>query len=81
MLKIKGTELRQEISSLTRRALGPHAQPFLPEALEEGHNDAPVGPPDAASVTPTYLNLRKLSIYGGSNEIQKNIIAKMILQL
>ncbi|MDP9162928.1 MAG: acyl-CoA dehydrogenase family protein [Pseudomonadota bacterium] len=81
MLKIKGTELRQEISSLTRRALGPHAQPFLPESLEDGHNDNPVGPPDAAAVTPTYLNLRKLSIYGGSNEIQKNIISKMILQL
>ncbi len=81
MLKIKGTELRQEISSLARRALGPHAQPFLPEALEEGYNGEPVGPPDAAAVTPQYLNLRKLSIYGGSNEIQKNIIAKMILQL
>ncbi|MEO6248080.1 MAG: acyl-CoA dehydrogenase family protein [Sphingomicrobium sp.] len=81
MLKIKGTELRQEISALTRRALGVHAQPFLPESLEEGHNDQQVGPPDAAAVTPIYLNLRKLSIYGGSNEIQKNIIAKMILQL
>jgi alkylation response protein AidB-like acyl-CoA dehydrogenase len=81
MLKIKGTELRQEISALTRRALGPHAQPFLPEALEEGYNGEPVGPPGAAAITPQYLNLRKLSIYGGSNEIQKNIIAKMILQL
>ena len=81
MLKIKGTELRQDISALTRRALGPHAQPFLPESLEEGYNGAPIGPPGAAAVTPQYLNLRKLSIFGGSNEIQKNIIAKMILQL
>ena len=81
MLKIKGTELRQEISALTRRALGPHAQPFMPEALEEGFNGEEVGPEGAAAVTPQYFNLRKLSIFGGSNEIQKNIISKMILQL
>ncbi|WP_370516027.1 acyl-CoA dehydrogenase family protein [Novosphingobium sp. Gsoil 351] len=81
MLKIKGTELRQEISALTRRALGPHAQPFMPEALEEGFNGEAVGPEGAAAVTPQYFNLRKLSIFGGSNEIQKNIISKMILQL
>ncbi|HEX8382016.1 MAG TPA: acyl-CoA dehydrogenase family protein [Sphingomonas sp.] len=81
MLKVKGTELRQEISAIARRALGPFAQPFLPEALEDGFNGEPVGPPDAAAVTPHYLNLRKLSIFGGSNEIQKNIISKMILQL
>ena len=81
MLKIKGTELRQEISALTRRALGPHAQPFMPESMEDGFNGELVGPPGAAAVTPQYLNLRKLSIFGGSNEIQKNIISKMILQL
>ena len=81
MLKIKGTELRQEISALTRRALGPHAQPFMPEALDEGFNGEAVGPEGAAAVTPQYFNLRKLSIFGGSNEIQKNIISKMILQL
>jgi alkylation response protein AidB-like acyl-CoA dehydrogenase len=81
MLKIKGTELRQEIASLTRRALGPNALPFMPEALEEGYNGEEVGPEGASAVTPQYFNLRKLSIFGGSNEIQKNIISKMILQL
>ena len=81
MLKIKGTELRQEISALTRRALGPHAQPFMPEALDEGFNGEAVGPEGATAVAPQYFNLRKLSIFGGSNEIQKNIISKMILQL
>jgi alkylation response protein AidB-like acyl-CoA dehydrogenase len=81
MLKIRGTEIRQEISSLTRRAIGPYAQPFLPEALEDGHNEEPVGPDYAAPITPTYLNLRKLTIFGGSNEIQKNIITKAILDL
>ena len=53
-------------------------KPTVPEALEEGANDVP---DEAASVTAHYLNLRKLSIFGGSNEIQKNIISKMILQL
>ena len=81
MLKVKGTEIRQEISALTRRAIGPYAQPFLPEAIEDGSNAEPVGPDYAGSVTPTYLNLRKLTIFGGSNEIQKNIISKAILDL
>jgi alkylation response protein AidB-like acyl-CoA dehydrogenase len=81
LLKVKGTELRQEISALARRALGPHAQPFMPETLADGFQGETVGPQDAAAVTPQYLNLRKLTIFGGSNEIQKNIISKMILEL
>jgi alkylation response protein AidB-like acyl-CoA dehydrogenase len=81
MLKIRGTEIRQEISSLMRRAMGVYAQPFVEEALEEGYDEAPVGPPEAASAAPLYFNNRKLSIFGGSNEIQKNIISKMILGL
>ncbi|MBN3846906.1 pimeloyl-CoA dehydrogenase large subunit [Paraburkholderia sp. Ac-20342] len=81
MLKIRGTEIRQEISSLTRRAMGAYAQPFVEEALHEGFDGVPVGPDEAASAAALYLNNRKLSIFGGSNEIQKNIIAKMILGL
>jgi alkylation response protein AidB-like acyl-CoA dehydrogenase len=81
MLKIRGTEIRQEITSLTRRALGPYAQPFITEALDEGFNGPPVGPDYAAPLTADYLNNRKLSIYGGSNEIQREIIAKAILEL
>ena len=81
MLKIRGTEIRQEISSLMRRAMGPYAQPFVAEALEEGFEGAPVGPAGAASAAVQYFNNRKLSIFGGSNEIQKNIIAKMMLGL
>jgi alkylation response protein AidB-like acyl-CoA dehydrogenase len=49
--------------------------------LDDGHNEQPIGPPEAPSVTPTYLNLRKLTIFGGSNEIQRNIISKAILRL
>jgi alkylation response protein AidB-like acyl-CoA dehydrogenase len=81
MLKIRGTEIRQEITSLTRRAMGPYAQPFIPEAFEEGREYEPVGPPEAAPAAAQYFNNRKLSIFGGSNEIQRNIISKMILGL
>ena len=81
MLKIRGTEIRQEISSLMRRAMGPYAQPFIEEALHDGYDEAPVGPEEAASAAARYFNNRKLSIFGGSNEIQKNIISKMILGL
>ncbi len=81
MLKIRGTEIRQEISSLTRRAMGPYAQPFRPEAMHGIDAAEPVGPPEAATAAAQYFNNRKLSIFGGSNEIQKNIISKMILGL
>jgi alkylation response protein AidB-like acyl-CoA dehydrogenase len=81
MLKIRGTEIRQEISSLTRRAMGAYAQPFVEEALHDGFDGIPVGPDEAASAAAQYFNNRKLSIFGGSNEIQKNIISKMILGL
>jgi alkylation response protein AidB-like acyl-CoA dehydrogenase len=81
MLKIRGTQIRQELSSLIRRAMGPYAQPFVEEALEGGHDGEPIGPADAASAAASYFNNRKLSIFGGSNEIQRNIIAKAILGL
>ena len=81
LLKIKGTEIRQEITDLLRRALGPYAAPFVPEALDEGYNEPPIGPEDANLVASQYFNMRKVSIYGGSNEIQKNIVAKMMLGL
>jgi alkylation response protein AidB-like acyl-CoA dehydrogenase len=71
MLKIRGTEIRQEISSLMRRAMGPYAQQFI----EEDSDD------EASTAAAQYFNNRKLSIFGGSNEIQKNIIAKMMLGL
>lgn len=81
MLKIKGTEIRQAITALQRRSFGIYAQPFVPEALEEGYNGEPIGPEDANTAASTYFNMRKLSIFGGSNEVQKNIISKMIVGL
>jgi hypothetical protein len=80
MLKIKGSELRQEISDLARRALGPHAQPFLPEDLDEDYSDELIKVQDGLSSAAQYFNLRKLSIFGGSNEIQREIISKAILE-
>lgn len=81
ILKIKGTEIRQEITDLLRRAVGPYALPFIPEAMNADYDGEPVGPEYAASLAAHYFNRRKITIYGGSNEIQKNIIAKMILGL
>ncbi|WP_202757828.1 acyl-CoA dehydrogenase family protein [Delftia acidovorans] len=81
MLKIRGTEIRQEILSLVRRAMGPYAAPFIEEALQAGYDQPAIGDAAAATAAAVYFNYRKLSIFGGSNEIQKNIISKMILGL
>jgi alkylation response protein AidB-like acyl-CoA dehydrogenase len=80
MLKIKGSQLRQEIAALTRRAAGIDAQPYFPEALQ--HPEAvTVGPIETLSAATSYFNNRKLSIFGGSNEIQRNIISTALLGL
>ena len=81
MLKIKGTQIRQEITDLMRRAVGPYASPYIADALDPGYNEEPVGPEEANALASTYFNMRKISIYGGSNEIQRNIISKMMLGL
>jgi alkylation response protein AidB-like acyl-CoA dehydrogenase len=81
MLKIRGTEIRQEITSLMRRAMGPYALPWIDEALDEDYDGEHVGPEEAASAAVSYFNNRKLSIFGGTNEIQKNIIVKTMLEL
>jgi alkylation response protein AidB-like acyl-CoA dehydrogenase len=73
MLKIKGTQIRQTINDLARRALGPAAAPFPSEDLE---GNLRVAPPGHANDAASYFNNRKISIYGGSNEIQRNILAK-----
>ncbi len=81
LLKIKGTEIQQGLTELLFEAIGPYAAPYVPEAFAPGWNEAPIGPDYAMPLAPTYFNWRKASIYGGSNEIQKNIIAKMVLGL
>tara|TARA_B100000809_G_scaffold264491_1_gene320478 strand:+ start:2876 stop:4069 length:1194 start_codon:yes stop_codon:yes gene_type:complete len=79
ILKIKGTELQQKISELFVEMLGYYAHPFFTEN-ELGSNES-IGPEYAGPVMPHYLNYRKVSIYGGSNEIQRNVISKAILGL
>jgi alkylation response protein AidB-like acyl-CoA dehydrogenase len=81
ILKIKGSEIQQRIAELAFEALGPSALPFQREALEEGWNGEIIGPDYAPPVAPKYFNMRKTSIYGGSNEIQHNILAKAVLGL
>ncbi|MBS0332249.1 MAG: pimeloyl-CoA dehydrogenase large subunit, partial [Proteobacteria bacterium] len=77
ILKIKGTEIQQRLQELALAAVGHYGAPFLRDL---GHN-AGVGPDYAVGVAGEMFNGRKTSIYGGSNEIQRNIISKMVLGL
>jgi alkylation response protein AidB-like acyl-CoA dehydrogenase len=78
ILKIKGTEIQQRLTELTLEAAGHYGAPYL-RGLP--HNFGAVGPAEAHGVAGAYFNMRKTSIYGGSNEIQRNIIAKAVLGL
>ena len=80
ILKIKGSELQQAITELALEVAGPYIAPYRQET-HDGWNEPPAGPEWASPLAPAYFNYRKVSIYGGSNEIQKNIIAKAILGL
>jgi alkylation response protein AidB-like acyl-CoA dehydrogenase len=77
ILKIKGTEIQQRLQELALEAVGHYGAPFLRGA---GDNLG-VGPDYAVGAASDYFNGRKTSIYGGSNEIQRNIIAKAVLGL
>ena len=77
ILKLKGSELQQATTELLMDVVGPYILPY--DNHEDGSNEPPVGPDYAAEAAPTYFNWRKISIYGGSNEIQRNIVAKAIL--
>ena len=80
ILKIKGTEVQQRITELALEAAGHYGAPYF-RGFGDGDNEHPIGPDYAHRTAPTYFNGRKTSIYGGSNEIQRNIIAKMVLGL
>jgi alkylation response protein AidB-like acyl-CoA dehydrogenase len=81
ILKIKGTEIQQTLTELMMEAVGPYALPHLPQAWSGHWLGEYVGPEYAAPLAARYFNYRKVSIYGGSNEIQRNIIAQHILGL
>ncbi|MEO0923894.1 MAG: acyl-CoA dehydrogenase family protein, partial [Pseudomonadota bacterium] len=81
ILKVKGTEIQQRITELVLEAAGNYGNPYFRGLPQEGDNEFTIGPDYAPASAPMYFNMRKTSIYGGSNEIQRNIIAKMILGL
>jgi len=81
MLKVTGTQMKQRLDMLAVEAIGTYAMPLQPEARKPGSNVEPVGPADAMVVVPSMLNNRAASIYGGSNEIQRGIMAKLVLGL
>lgn len=81
ILKVKGTEIQQRLTELTLEAVGQYGAPDFRSLEGNLANDNAVGPAYATHAAPHYFNHRKASIYGGSNEIQRNIITKMVLGL
>lgn len=82
ILKVKGTELQQAIDALFVEAAGYYALPYVPQQYEAGFPSTErIGSGTETQTTLRYFNNRKASIYGGSNEIQKNIISKHVLGL
>ncbi|MCY1268612.1 putative acyl-CoA dehydrogenase FadE17 [compost metagenome] len=81
ILKVKGTELRQALTHLLRKAVGPYALPFLEEEMDQAFGGELLHTDYSATLASQYFIMRKLSIYGGSNEIQKNIVSKVNLGL
>jgi acyl-CoA dehydrogenase len=79
IMKNLGANLGQRITELALEAMGSYATPHQP--WQPGQNTPPVGPGDGANAFPRYFNLRASSIAGGSNEVQKNIVAKLVLGL
>ena len=81
LLKARGTEIGQAITEIAVELVGNYALPFNNPGPELGHNEEPIGSQFANTATPRYFNYRKASIYAGSNEIQRNIMAKLVLGL
>ncbi len=81
ILKLQGSEQLQRLDELGIDALATYIAPHQPKAREAGSNETPVGPEHGLTTMARYLNNRAASIYGGSNEIQRDIIAKLVLGL
>ena len=79
LLKIRGSEIQQRYSELMMLAAGPYALPLIHEAMEAGWQGDAVGALYCAPLAATYLNMRKTTIYGGSNEVQRNIVSQGVL--
>jgi alkylation response protein AidB-like acyl-CoA dehydrogenase len=79
LLKIRGSEIQQRYSELMMLAAGPYSIPFIQEAMEAGWQGDHVGAAYIAPLASTYFNMRKTTIYGGSNEVQRNIVSQVVL--
>jgi len=79
LLKIRGSEIQQRYTELMMLAGGPYSLPFIPEAMEAGWQGDQVGAAYCAPLASHYFNYRKTTIYGGSNEVQRNIVAQTVL--
>jgi len=80
-LKIRSSEIQAEIGHLLMDAVGPYALPYDDAMLAADYRGPHAGPEHAEPLAGVYFDLRKVAIYGGTNEVQKNIIAKMVLGL
>ena len=79
LLKIRGSEIQQRYSELMMLAAGPLTRPYIHEAMEAGWQGDLAFPTPLLPLAGTYFNLRKTSIYGGSNEVQRNIVSQTVL--
>ena len=79
LLKIRGSEIQQRYTELLMLAGGAFSLPYIWDAMEAGWQGDYVGGPQYASLAANYFNYRKTSIYGGSNEVQRNIVAQTVL--
>ncbi|HEX4511567.1 MAG TPA: acyl-CoA dehydrogenase family protein [Burkholderiaceae bacterium] len=80
LLKIRGSEIQQRYTELLMLAGGPFSLPWIHEAMDAGWQGEPIGAAYLAPLAANYFNYRKTSIYGGSNEVQRNIVAQTILK-
>lgn len=79
LLKIRGSEIQQDLAELQMEVMGIDAWPYNPQWLEPEATFTGPGPEFAAAASAGYFDMRKTSIYGGTTEVQKSIVAKMIL--
>jgi hypothetical protein len=81
LLKIRGSEIQQRYTELLMLAGGPFSLPWIHEAMEAGWQGDAVGAAYLAPLAANYFNYRKTTIYGGSNEVQRNIVAQTLLSV
>jgi alkylation response protein AidB-like acyl-CoA dehydrogenase len=79
LLKIRGSEIQQRYTELMMLAGGPYSTPFVFDAMEAGWQGDQIGAAYLAPLAGAYFNTRKTTIYGGSNEVQRNIVAQTVL--